>query len=78
MPGLREQIGLKRLIINTEGNPRCDSSYTELLRPKFCCCSTCTHEKTGFVPHLCTQSRPDVSLILMYFSVVHNINVYFM
>lgn len=74
----KEHIGLKMPSINTEGNPRCTSSCTELPGPKFCCYFTCIHEKTGFVLHLRTYSRPDVSLILMYFSVVCNIHVYFM
>ena len=75
VPCFREQIGLKMPSTDTEGNPRCDSSCTELLRPKFCCCFSCIHEKAGFVLHLCTWSRPDVSLILIYFSVVHNMHV---
>lgn len=54
---VRKQIDLKMPNIKREGNPRCNSSHTELMRPIFCYCFSCAHGKTQFVLQLGTCNK---------------------
>jgi len=63
--------------INTERNSRCNSSGTELPRPKLRCYFACSHEKTD-LHCICEYAVDLMFLLYRCISVIHNIHIYSM